>query len=221
VWGADTSHTLARAFRAAVMSLLGNDAPACVHGHDVEAPHAAWLPLADVGHPHARGQLRGLAVALPSDIAAQDRSLALAGLARLRQVNLPDGQVASVEPVIEGPDTIATLRAQTWRGPDTDWSTVTPVLLDRPPKRHDPQRLEAAVRQSLTMAGFPDPVLLVTSSLSDFSGAPSVHDIPTRIPRCHVRLRFAKPLRGPVVAGRWRHFGVGLFRPTPADLRWD
>jgi CRISPR-associated protein Csb2 len=58
------------------------------------------------------------------------------------------------------------------------------------------------------------------SSLSDFTGAPGVHEVPTRVPRFHVRLRFAQPVQGPVLAGRWRHFGVGLFRPTPLELRW-
>lgn len=218
-WGADTAHTLARACRASVMSLLGDDAPACVHGHDSAAPHASWLPLADVGHTHGRGRIRGLAVALPAALSDTERALALAGLARLREVRLPDGQVTQVEPVLEGPDTLVTLRASTWCGPDTDWSTVTPVLLDRPPKRQDPDRVEAALRETLRMAGFPQPVALAFSSLSDFEGAPGVHEVPTRIPRFHVRLRFAHPLRGPLIAGRWRHFGVGLFRPTPQALR--
>ena len=219
-WGADTAHTLARAFRAAVMGLLGDDAPACIHGHDPAAPHAAWLPLPDVGHDHARGRLRGLAVALPAGLPPQERALALAGLARLRQVHLPDGQVAHVAPVIEGPDTLVALRGQTWRGPHTDWSTVTPVLLDRPPKRHRPNALEAAMRESMQMAGFPPALKVALSSLSDFTGAPGVHELPTRVPRFHVRLRFAQPVQGPVLAGRWRHFGVGLFRPTPLELRW-
>jgi CRISPR-associated protein Csb2 len=221
VWGADTAHTLARAFRAAVMGLLGDEAPACVHGHDPQVPHVAWLPLAEVGHSHARGRLRGLAMAVPTALPAQEKSLALAGLARLRHVQLPDGQVARVEALIEGPDTPVTLQGRTWRGPDTDWSTVTPVLLDRPPKRQTHQALEAAVRESLCMAGFPDPVRVAVSTQSDFTGSPTVYDIPTRVPRFHVRVRFAHPLHGPLVAGRWRHFGVGLFRPTPIDLRWD
>lgn len=218
-WGADTSHTLARAVRAAVMSLLGDAAPPVIHGHDASVPHAVWLPLADVGHPFARGRIRGVAVGLPVQMTPEHRALALAGLARLREVRLPDGQVAQAMPEVEGPDTLAALRRSTWCAVSTDWSTVTPIVLDRPPKKHSPEAIGAAVLQSLRYAGLPDPIGLRVSADSDFTGAPSVHDIPTRVPRFHVRLRFATPLRGPVLAGRWRHFGVGLLRPTPVNLR--
>ena len=37
-WGADTSHTLARAFRRAVLSIAGDNAPALIHGHDPASP---------------------------------------------------------------------------------------------------------------------------------------------------------------------------------------
>ena len=218
-WGADTSHTLARAVRAAVMSLLGDAAPPAIHGHDASAAHAVWLPLPDVGHPFGRGRIRGIAVGLPLQMTPQHRALALAGLARLREVRLPDGQLARVAPEVEGPDTPAVLRRSTWCAAATDWSTVTPILLDRPPKKQSPDAIGAAVLQSLRHAGLPDPVGLLVSADSDFTGAPGAHDIPTRVPRFHVRLRFAAPVSGPVLAGRWRHFGVGLLRPTPADLR--
>jgi CRISPR-associated protein Csb2 len=217
-WGADTSHTLARAFRAAVMSLLGDAAPPAVHGHDPAQPHAAWLPLPDVGHPFARGRIRGMAVGLPRQMADDERAQVLAGLAKLHKLHLPDGQVADVTPEIEGPDTLAALRRATWCAASTEWSTVTPVLLDRPPKRTSAESVAASVVQSLRYAGLPEPVALHVASDSDFTGAPSTHDIPTRVPRFHVRVRFAQAVRGPVLAGRWRHFGVGLFRPTPSSL---
>ena len=217
-WGMDTSHTLARAARRAVLSLLGEHAPAAVHGHDPAVRHLAWLPLGDVGHPHARGRVRGLAIALPKAMAVQERALAMAGLARLQSLRLPDGQVARLTPSIDAPETPIVLRHSTWLRAATHWSTVTPVLLDRPPKRADAARTAAALVESLVLAGFPQPIKIHLSSASDFEGAPSVADVPSRLPRSHARIVFAEPVAGPVIAGRWKNFGVGLFRPTPAEL---
>lgn len=218
-WGSDTAHTLARALRRAVLSILGDGAPAAVHGHDATAPHLAWLPLADVGHRHAAGRIRGVAVALPLSLPAADRALALAALARLEHLQLPDGQVGRISASFDGPETPIVLRSATWLGASTHWSTVTPVLLDRPPKRQESRRILAAIAESIVRAGFPDPVDVVATQSSDFEGAPGALDIPTRIPRFHARLVFATPVQGPVIAGRWKNFGVGLFRPTPQGLR--
>jgi CRISPR-associated protein Csb2 len=218
-WGADTAHTLARAVRRAVMSILGDDAPAAVHGHDATVAHLAWLPLADVGHSFARGKIRGLGVGLPKSMSPRDQALALAGLARLDKVVLPDAQIARVMASVDGPETPTVLRSNTWLGPSTHWSTVTPVLLDRPPKRHEPAQLVAAVTASLRLAGLPEPVSVEVSSSSDFDGAPDALAVPTRIPRFHVRVVFADQVEGPVIAGRWKNFGIGLFRPTPKEFR--
>lgn len=217
-WGADTAHTLARAVRRAVMSVLGDAAPPLVHGHDPDAAHASWLPLPDVGHPHARGRIRGIALALPLAAPAADRAAALAALSRVQVVALPDGQQARLQPVLEGPETPLALRTGVWLGPSRDWSSVTPVLLDHPPKRSDPELLANALASSLVLAGFPAPESVHLTRSSDFTGAPDALDVPTRIPRWHARVRFAQALHGPVIAGRWRHFGVGLFRPTPPEL---
>lgn len=218
-WGADTAHTLARAARRAVMALLGDHAPAAVHGHDFDVPHLAWLPLPDVGHPHARGKIRGLGIALPPGLSEVDRAHALAGLARLQLLHLPDGQTARVTPVLDSTETPVVLRADTWRRASTHWSSVTPVVLDRPPKRPEPERIVAALVESLVTAGFPVPVAVRVTRTSDFEGAPTAFDIPTRLPRYHARVQFAEPVEGPVIAGRWKNFGIGLFRPTPEELR--
>lgn len=218
-WGADTAHTLARALRRAVLALAGDEAPDFVHGHGTTARHIAWLPLPEVGHVHARGRIRGIAIALPLAVPEPERMLALAAIARLQTLLLPDGQKARLEAVIEGPATATGLRSPTWLRASTHWSTVTPVLLDRPPKRATPEAVLSALAESLVNAGYPVPVSLVATRESDFVGAPGVLDVPTRIPRWHARVEFSEPVRGPVLAGRWRNFGVGLFRPTPLELQ--
>lgn len=218
-WGADTAHTLARAVRRAVLSLLGDAAPPAVHAHDPGIAHLAWLPLCDVGHVHASGRVRGIAVAVPTELTPVDRALTLAGLARLANVALPDGQIATASACLPGPETPIVLREATWRATSTHWSTVTPVLLDRPPKRAEAIALLDAMAESLVLAGFPAPIDVRVSQTSDFEGAPTARDVPTRVPRFHARVVFARPVQGPVIAGRWKNFGIGLLRPTPLDLR--
>ncbi len=217
-WGADTAHTLGKGLRRAVMAMLDQQAPAAVHGHDPDQLHIAWLPLPDVGHSHADGKVRGFGIGIPKSLPNQERALALAALARLPFLRLPDGQLAELEPVSEGPHTIRTLRSRTWTGVSTTWSSVTPVILDRPPKRFDAERVAQALVESLVNAGFPAPISVTISQSSDFQGGPSVREVPASLPRTHARIIFAEPVQGPVIAGRWKYFGTGLFRPTPAEF---
>ena len=131
---------------------------------------------------------------------------------------LPNSQVALFEPSVEGPDTPIVLRKASWLAASRTWSTVTPVLLDRPPKRQTPDSVAQALAESLQWAGFPAPEEVTVLGSSDFEGAPGAMAIATRVPRFHARVVFPVPLRGPVIAGRWRNFGIGLFRPTPGGV---
>lgn len=212
-WGADTAHTLARAARRALMALVGDDAPAALHGHDTNIEHLAWLPLPDVGHPHARGRIRGLAIGFPRSLPMTDAALLMRALQQLQRLRLPDGQVARLSPVQEGASTPVVLRADTWCRPSTTWATVTPVILDHPPRRADADRLVAALIESLEHAGLPTPVEVRLTRYSAFDGAPAAQDVPTKLPRYHAEVCFPMAVAGPVMAGRWRNFGIGLLRP--------
>ncbi len=211
---ADRAADLARAVRRAVMAVLGDRAPVAVHGHGAGA-HVAWLPLPDVGHAHAGGRIIGLGLGLPVELAAAQRTEILAGIARLEGVHLPDGRTAGLVRLPPAERLPQALLAWTWIRPATDWATVTPVVLDRPPKRPDENRLRRALAESLRHAGYPAPVAVDISPFSRFQGAPPAFRVPSpdRKPRYHAVVSFAEPVTGPVIAGRLRHFGVGLFRP--------
>ena len=215
--GADTAMYLGKAFRRAVMSVMGDDAPAAVHGHDTSR-HVAWLPLPDVGHPHAKGLVKGIAVAIPQGIPPEDRLKILASLHHLREVRLPDGRVAQLTPLPPGLKAPLTLRHNTWSAASRTWSSVTPVVLDRPPKKLLGAKLAEAVAVSLTNAGYPKPFNIEVSKYSCFQGAPRAFDVPTKMPRFHATVWFDEPVTGPVIIGRLRNFGIGLFRPiSPPD----
>lgn len=218
-WGIDTPEPLARSVRRALLALLGDDAPVEAHGHDPACSHLAFLPLADVGHPHATGRVSGFAIALPN-LAPEDDSTLMAALAMLHSVILPDRQVARLEPVLASARLPKALHPSTWcagRTGATTWSTVTPVILDRTPKRKTPEAIGDAITRSLVNAGYPAPVEVSVLHTSDFHGAPRALEVPSPYPRYHARVRFAEALCGPVIAGRGRHFGIGLFRPLPQE----
>lgn len=218
-WGADTAHTLARSVRSAVMAAIGDDAPAEIHGHAPDVPHALWLPLPDVGHRHARGRVLGVAIGLPVSMAAAARSAVLRALGSLPFVALPGGRHTHLAALDADAQIPVALRTSVWTAQSHHWFTVTPVVLDRPPKKRTDAAMAQAVAQSLHIAGFPEPQSIRTSSVSDFEGAPNSADVPVTIPRIHARVSFHESVRGPVVAGRLRHFGIGLFRPTPDEVQ--
>lgn len=133
---------------------------------------------------------------------------------------LPDRQVARLEPVLLSSRLPKALHPSTWcagRAGATIWSTVTPVILDRTPKRKTPEAIAEAITRSLVNAGYPAPAEVRVLDRSDFQGAPRALEVSSPYPRYHARVRFDAALCGPVIAGRGRHFGVGLFRPLPQE----
>jgi CRISPR-associated protein Csb2 len=215
--GADTAAYLGKALRRAVMSVLGDQAPEAVHGHN-GGVHVGWLPLPDVGHPHAKGRIVGIGVALPKVMDLNHRQQVLSGIGRLKDLHLPDGRIAKLSPVLPGENVAVALMNQTWVRSSTIWATVTPVILDRPPKRLNEVRLARAISQSLVFAGYPEPEEVEVSAFSRFTGSPPAFDVPAKKPRYHATVRFSVPVAGPVIAGRLRYFGLGLFRPlTPTE----
>ena len=105
--------------------------------------------------------------------------------------------------------------AQHWTRPSKRWVSVTPVVLDRYPKRGD---LSEEVLQSVVRAGLPEPRSVEASPQAMTPGA--VHLSPCELPKrargrlyCHARIEFEQPVTGPVLVGAGRYFGVGLFAP--------
>jgi len=212
--GADTSASIGKALRRAVMSVLGNDAPPAVHGHNGRK-HVGWLPLPDVGHSHATGRIVGVGIMLPQGLDTEQRHVTMRGIARLHDLRLPDGRLAQLLYPAPAQRLPVALTRKTWTQPSTTWATVTPVVLDRPPKKLTDDRVCNALSESLHFAGYPKPQDIKVSKFSMFRGAPPAFRVPAAKPRYHALVRFQESVVGPVIAGRLRYFGVGLFRPLP------
>ncbi len=225
---------LTSALRAAVLSrvkqVTGPDGiPASVHGHQPDSPHVAYLALPTVGHSHADGLIRGLAVALPRDMTEQDRRVlgmaldvegALTSISYGRVPKGPDGlRKLDVHRVLPGEE-IRTTSAAAWEAPQgsDNWATATPLMLNRHPHRRDnPAEL---VARSVVEAGYPEPVEVELGDAPFLPGAvryrkgwqQALGGRPAR-PVFHAALRFPEPVRGPLMVGALRFVGGGLFWP--------
>ncbi|MDT0446816.1 type I-G CRISPR-associated protein Csb2 [Streptomyces johnsoniae] len=229
---------VAGSLREKVMGTLdacGHDVRAmtAVHGHtdDKNVRPVAYLALPFVGQPRSDGRLRGVGVALPRGLEPGQRRAVLAvllraggGLTKLAVPGMPRPVALTYVGPAAGRDVARwTVRPGTWTRASRVWSTALPMVLDRFPKRNG-RGIEASVATSCRLAGLPQPVeveVMRTGALvagaRDFPGSAlrrKAGEPP--LPGRHVRLRFERPLSGPVVLGSKRNFGLGLCLPAGA-----
>lgn len=234
------SYLLARAVRLALLGAYeavgdSGDAPAILRGRGSE-PHCAIVPLADVWHEGARGEIKGVAIILPSaervDTLAQQRAALERGLATLvgdtdasaqRYVQIPHAGRIWLRIPTAGEVALKTLRMRTYRTAATSWVSVTPVVHARW-RRSPAETVIDQVGRDCSHVGLPIPTQAQPIRSATFPGAAGRPVPPDRTPpewrsslggpTGHLRLTFESPVMGPVLLGRARHFGLGLFVPT-------
>lgn len=182
-------------------------------------PHLALLPLADVGHRHARSDLLGMAAALPAHLEPGERSACLRALERVRSLTLGRLGEWRLEHS-DGKDGRQALEPGSWIRPARIWASVTPVVLGRYPRKPWGEEAQQILREACTIAGLPEPVAVETapvgwmlgvSPASRFPALPARAGKPRRF-HVHARLVFAEPVAGPVLVGAGRHQGYGLLQ---------
>ena len=222
---------LTEALRKAVMATTPDPLPDALHGHGEPArgrPHVAFLALPDVGHPHADGHLLGMSVAIPDLPHDQLRSIVRAVLdgPRLRRSDDGDGRRAlelrvprlgsfelEYQPGLVRP---WGARPERWRQGSQRWVSVTPVVLDRFPRRN---RVEAEIARSCRVVGLPEPSEVTVSPSPLVEGGIRLRpgDLPEhlrgRLFR-HVELVFPHRVAGPLLLGAGRYLGIGLLAPV-------
>lgn len=151
------------------------------------------------------------------------------------QVRLGKAGFMTVERIAFGSPPKATLRPETWTGPAKRWASATPIALDRNPgelghqdgvkRRRAFEEAEETIRVACERVGLPRPdeVDVVTSVVlpgsekpARFPRFPSDRDRTQRL-LVHARLVFSEPVRGPVIIGAGRYFGLGFCRPVDRD----
>lgn len=206
-----------------------------------ERSHLAVVPLPDVGHDHADGHLLGIALVLPRDAVPTDRQQARELLARWEldvdaQSPNPRLRLLLVGGLVwwvrrEDAPTLAGLKASVWCKPARRWVSATPVALDRNPgnlRSRDRQTRVVAFEEArqvistaCTRQGLP-PARVELSFASLLTGSAPVRDFDPfpreanrlKRVRVHAELLFDEPVRGPILLGAGRFFGLGLFRPV-------
>jgi CRISPR-associated protein Csb2 len=195
------------ALRQAVLSRLGDAAPASAHGHG-RHDHLAWLGLPNLS-PFARGELLGLAMLLPKQIEPRERAQCLRALLAVDHI-MPGGRRVEVGQ----PTHALSLAAGTWSRAARVWESVSPVVLDRYPRRR--LGLEEVLADSVVRAGYPRPARVEVIE-HGAAGLPLSRRYRLRRPGrlyTHARIEFDVPVKGPVLVGAERYFGLGLFLPA-------
>jgi CRISPR-associated protein Csb2 len=220
------------------------DLPATLSGHaesgPTEQPHVAFVPLPFVGNEHADGALMGCALVLPRELAKNERELLLRLVAKwekeranqrgdltLAGGTLPPFMVRRVDVSAK-----AALDPTRWCRAASRFVTATPIALDRNPgnlrSNQDGTARKAALeaQQSISDACLRvvgiRPCSVEVSLAPLLPGAQHVRDFlpwpgrPGRTPRVrvHADIRFQAPVRGPLLLGAGRYFGLGLCLPV-------
>jgi CRISPR-associated protein Csb2 len=127
----------------------------------------------------------------------------------------------------------AALNVGRWCKPARRFVTATPIALDRHPGRLRSNVARAAhaaateagrsIADACARIGLPRPMTVSISLAPLLPGAQHIREFApwppqpgkTRRARVHAEIVFAEPVRGPVIVGAGRHFGLGLCLPVP------
>jgi CRISPR-associated protein Csb2 len=191
---------------------------AAIHGHN-GAPHCAFLALPHTGHPHAESAIKAFSIAFPQGMDEAYRLRLQKTAAAITTLTFGHHGECAVAPPDDRP-ALRTAEPETWIGPSRIWTSVTPLLLDRFPKTRPGDSIPEIVASSCDRAGLPVPVSIEFGEYSTEPGVQPVREFslrrkPGEPPRMakHVTLEFDREVRGPVVLGAGRFFGLGLCKP--------
>jgi len=213
-------------------------------GRPADQPHVAFITLPFVGHEYADASVQGCAIVLPRIMADSEREAFLRLIAKWEadRAVLDDGTMelasGTLPPVrlqrVELPAKVS-LRPETWCRPARRFVTATPIALDRNPgnlrsnQQGTGHKASLEAQRSIAVAceriGLPRPISVEISPAPLLPGAQPAHafspwpGLPGRTSRVlvHAEIRFAEQVRGPVLVGAGRYFGLGLCMPTPEE----
>lgn len=218
--------------------------PATLSGHaengPTEQPHVAFVPLPFVGHEHADGALMGCALVLPRELPGPDRELLLRLVAKWEQergshrgdLTLAGGTLPPFHIRRVDVSTKAALAPMRWSRSSARFITATPIALDKNPgnlrSNQDGTARKATLEAQQSISDACQhvvgvrPVSVEVSLAPLLPGAQHVRDFlpwpgrPGRTPRVriHADIQFAEPVRGPLLLGAGRYFGLGLCLPV-------
>lgn len=201
-----------------------DELPSVLIGHGFTGrgfQHAHWLALPNVGNKHANGGIHGAAIWLPDDtpaavVAGVSEALWHLGHERLVCPGRFDVELAPYAG-----------ERRPWAAVPYRWQQPAKIFRSAFPLVHErfvrPRPSLADVAQWCCHAGLPEPTnawLEGDPRFVGLEGAVTLHPREVfrpgdqRRPYSHMVLEFDRPVAGPVVVGRKRQFGLGLFAPV-------
>jgi len=220
------------------------DLPSTLSGHTAngptQQPHVAFVPLPFVGHEHADGALMGCALVLPRELPRSDREVLLRLVAQwekerandrgnltLAGGTLPPFHVRRVEVSAK-----VGLDPTRWSRASTRFITATPIALNKNPgnlrSNLNGTARKAALEAQQSISDACQHVVGVRPISVEVSLAPllpGAQHVRAFLPwpgrtgrtprvRVHADIQFAEPVRGPLLLGAGRYFGLGLCLPV-------
>ena len=221
---------LTAAVRQALVALsekTGGAVPPIIHGHAQDGSrlrqdHVVVAPLAHVRGAHASGRVLGFLVMLPRGLEESVRQTCLQAMASLQEIRFGSGNSFPVTRCTAA-ESRQTLQLRSWSGPARVWISVTPVVLNRFPGKRADKSPAALIRSLCAHFGLPEPVDFAFRPESFAPGIPHAGNFIVRrphwrpLPHGHLRLEFGELVRGPIVLGSCRHYGLGLMLPLPEE----
>lgn len=220
------------------------DLPATLSGHaesaPTEQPHVAFVPLPFVGHEYADGAIMGCALVPPRQLPASDRETLLRLVAKWEKERADEREALTLAGGTLPPFRVrrmdvsakTSLSPDLWCRASTRFITATPIALDKNPgnlrSNQDGTARKAALEAQhsvsdacLRVVGV-RPISVEVSLAPLLPGAQHVRDFlpwpghPGRTPRVrvHADIRFQERVRGPLLLGAGRYFGLGLCLPV-------
>lgn len=206
---------------------LGADEPflrayALGHGTGEERDRRlSYVPLPSIGHQHVDGRVRRALVVGPpgpwdsrarvlGDLLEGARLAPPGGSAEYGLVSITDGDVV----------------LKRYLSPSQTWCSVTPMVLhghDARNGRVNVARTRLLIEQALEQARLGGAVLSYAYRNAPWwpgTGSARSIRVPSHLsswPRYHVRLELRHDVRGPLLAGIGRHYGIGLFAASWGD----
>ena len=203
---------LHRAYVAIAKTALPPMLSGVLNGERYQGPHLGWVALTNVGHRHADGSILGYAALLPSTASDEELARHRLTLSALSALSGPAGRPMRFRLADEPPR--LTLKPSRWIGPSCVWRTATPVVWEQFPRRG---RHERIIQRMCDHVGLPEPASSRYGDKTALAGAFEARRYGARRYRgsyiSHLKLTFNEPVYGPIVLGRGRYFGLGLFGP--------
>jgi CRISPR-associated protein Csb2 len=216
---------LTEALRGAVLGAYdrqfgqsADDLPAVLHGHvntEGDFEHVSWLALPDVEGKHPTGRVHGMAIMLPGDCPAAVLEGVRNAVRFIDELRLGSGGSVGLAPHAGEQHPWAS-NPRRWTAAARRWHSAFPVVHERFVR---PRPDLSEVARWCRHAGFPAPIEARLSRMPLLPGSVALMPHEARRsgvdarPYSHLELGFNEPVKGPMVLGHLRHFGLGLMVP--------